>query len=399
MDHAISVPSEEKARWSAVFSLFMGVTCLISAEFIPVSLLTPIAEGLSISEGMAGQTVTSVGALAMMTSLLLAPLTRHIDRRRILLILSLLLIVSNLLVASAENYGMLLVGRGLLGVCVGGFWSMASAVTIQLVPARDIPRALSIIYAGVSVATIIALPLASLLEKNFGWRNVFLLSVIPGTVSLFWQFLSLPPLPPRPGNDFRGMLSLLKTRWALAGFAATILAYGGYHTLFTYLRPYLQHGLGLETTTLSCMLLAYGVSNTMGTFVAGSLLHRNFRGTMTGMHVVLALTAVLLFLFTGQTAVSLPALLLWGFMFGMLCVGWTAWIALTLADKAEIAGGLSVAAIQFSIGMAACLGGNLYDATGMRGIFLTAAVILTGAVLLTLADFSLYFRSTGKKLG
>ena len=387
-----------KARWSAVFSLFMGVTCLISAEFTPVSLLTPISQGLSISEGMAGQTVTAVGALAMMTSLLLAPLTRHTDRRRILLILSALLVVSNLLVAFASNYITLMLGRALLGVCVGGFWSMASAVTIQLVPQKDIPRALSILYSGVSVATIISLPLASLLEETFGWRNVFLLSAVPGIVSLIWQYAVLPSIPPRPGNDFRGMFALLKVRWALAGIAAIIFAYGGYHSLFTYLRPYLEHGLALAPGALSAMLLAYGVANTAGTFIAGVLLNRHFRATMMGMHAALAVMAMILFIVPGSVVVSIPLLLLWGFFFGMLCVGWTAWIALTLADKAEIAGGLSVAAIQFSIGSAAALGGHIYDASGMSGIFLMASVILVGAIVLAVTSFSLYFRSTGKKL-
>ncbi len=387
-----------RARWSAVFSLFMGVTCLISAEFIPVSLLTPIARGLSISEGMTGQTVTSVGALAMLTSLLLAPLTRHTDRRRILLILSALLIVSNIVVATAPNYGMLLLGRGLLGICVGGFWSMASAVTIQLVPSRDIARALSILYSGVSVATIISLPLASFLEELFGWRNVFLLSVIPGLVSFLWQYLTLPAILPRPGNDFHGMISLLKVRWVLAGVAATIFAYGGYHSLFTYLRPYLEHGLALSPSSLSIMLLAYGATNTLGTFAAGVLLNRNFKLTMAGMHIALTLLAVLLFSCQHVVSLSLVMLLCWGFLFGMLCVGWTAWIALTLSDKAEIAGGISVAAIQFSIGSAAALGGHVYDASGMTGIFLVAAVILAAAVILSLTSFALYAKSTGKTL-
>ncbi len=347
---------------------------------------------------MTGQTVTSVGALAMLTSLLLAPLTRHTDRRRILLTLSALLIVSNVLVATASSYAMLLLGRGLLGICVGGFWSMASAVTIQLVPPKDIARALSILYSGVSVATIISLPLASLLEELCGWRNVFLLSTIPGLISFIWQFLTLPSIPPRPGNDFHGMISLLKVRWVLAGIAATVFAYGGYHSLFTYLRPYLEHGLALNASSLSIMLLAYGAANTVGTFAAGVLLNRNFKLTMAGMHVALTSLAVLLFFCRSIVSFSLVLLLLWGFLFGMLCVGWTAWIALTLSDKAEIAGGLSVAAIQFSIGSAAALGGHIYDASGMTGILLVAAVILAGATMLTLASFALYFKSTGKTL-
>ncbi|WP_246198255.1 MFS transporter [Solidesulfovibrio aerotolerans] len=156
--------------------MFVGVTSLVAAEFIPISLLTPIARDLAITEGMAGQTVTVVGIFAVLTSLLLAPLTKGVNRRYILLTFSSMLLVSNLLVAVAPNYPMLMVGRGLLGICVGGFWSMSAAVTLQLVPINYVPRALSIIYAGVAGATIISLPVASYLGHLLGWRNVFYIS-------------------------------------------------------------------------------------------------------------------------------------------------------------------------------------------------------------------------------
>lgn len=182
--------SPDKAYWIAIFSLFMGVTSLIAAEFIPVSLLTPIAQELNITEGMAGQSITVVGIFAVIASLTLAPLTKTVNRRSVLLTLSVLLIVSNILVALAPNYSMLLIGRGILGVCVGGFWSMASAVTLQLVPTKDIPRALSIVYAGVSVATVISLPLASYLGYLIGWRNVFFFAAGLGGIAFIWQYHS-----------------------------------------------------------------------------------------------------------------------------------------------------------------------------------------------------------------
>ncbi len=112
-------------RWSAVFSLFMGVMALIAAEFIPVSLLTPIARDLAVTEGMAGQTVTAVGVFAVLTSLLLAPLTGNIDRRRILLAFSAMLAASYMLIGIAPTYPIMLIGRAILGICVGGFWSLA----------------------------------------------------------------------------------------------------------------------------------------------------------------------------------------------------------------------------------------------------------------------------------
>ena len=214
-------------RWSAVFSLFMGVMALIAAEFIPVSLLTPIARDLAVSEGMAGQTVTAVGVLAVLTSLLLAPLTGNTDRRRILLAFSAMLVASYMLIGMAPTYSIMLIGRAILGICVGGFWALAAAVTLQLVPTKDVPRALSIVYAGVSVATIIALPVASWIGHLIGWRNVFFLGALMAAFGFVWQYRALPSLPARAGSGFRDMSALLRRTWILAGIGGNILSFGG----------------------------------------------------------------------------------------------------------------------------------------------------------------------------
>lgn len=388
--------STDAVHWPAVFSLFMGVTSLIAAEFIPVSLLTPIARELAITEGMAGQSVTAVGVFAVITSLLLAPLTQKIDRRRILLSFSVLLVISNLIVALAPNYSIMLIGRAILGICVGGFWSMASAVTLQLVPAKDIPRALSIVYAGVSVATIISLPLASYLGNLIGWRNVFYIAALMGVAALVWQFITLPSIPARAGNGFRGMVGLLKQRWALAGIGGTIFSYGGYHVFFTYLRPFLELDLALVPGTLSMVLLAFGIANCLGTFIAGAILGKQFRATMLAMHLILASIAVTLFFSNGAVSFNIVLAVAWGFMFGFIPVGWSTWIARTLADKAEVAGGLSVAAIQFSIGFAAAIGGLMFDNLGIGGIFVAAAGFQLLVVLLARISFSLFAKATGR---
>lgn len=384
------------AHWSAVFSLFMGVTSLIAAEFIPVSLLTPMARDLAVTEGMAGQTVTAVGIFAVLTSLLLSPLTRGIDRRRILLAFSGLLILSNLLVAVAPNYAVLLIGRGILGICVGGFWSMASAVTLQLVPTKDVPRALSIVYAGVSVATILSLPLASYLGQLIGWRNVFFLGGGLGAMAFVWQFVALPSLPAQGGNSFRNMFALVRQYWVLAGIGGTIFSYGGYHVFFTYLRPFLEHDLALSAGTLSATLLAFGIANCAGTFLAGALLGKYFRPTMCAIPLVLTVVAILLLVNSG-TFGGVVLTITWGFIFGFIPVGWSTWIARTLADKAELAGGLSVAAIQFSIGLAAAMGGLTFDTLGIKGIFIIAALFLLMAFVLVKSSFSLCMAATGKR--
>ena len=373
-------------RWSAVFSLFMGVMALIAAEFIPVSLLTPIARDLAVSEGMAGQTVTAVGVLAVLTSLLLAPLTGNTDRRRILLAFSAMLVAS-----------IMLIGRAILGICVGGFWSLASAVTLQLVPTKDVPRALSIVYAGVSVATIIALPVASWIGHLIGWRNVFFLGALMAAFGFVWQYRALPSLPARAGSGFRDMSALLRRTWILAGIGGNILSFGGYHIFFTYLRPFLELDLALGANTLSVILLVFGVANVLGTFIAGALLGNHFRSTMILVHLAFTAAALALLLSQGHADIGIALAVFWGFAFGFTPVGWSTWIARTLSDKAELAGGLTVAATQFAIGLAAAVGGFTYDNLGINGIFLAAAGISVMAALLIAVSFSLFARDTGHK--
>lgn len=393
--------SPDAPQWSAVFSLFMGVTSLIAAEFIPISLLTPMAHDLGVTEGMAGQTVTAVGVFAVLASLLLAPLARTIDRRQVLLTFSVLLIFSNILVAVASSYPLLLIGRSILGVCVGGFWSMASAVTLQLVPARDVPKALSIVYAGVSVATIISLPLASWLGHLLGWRQVFLLAAGLGGAALILQWRTLPALPARQGSSFRNMRALCQQKWVMTGIGATVLSYGGYHVFFTYLRPFLEQDLGLLPDALALTLLLFGMANCVGTFVAGALLGNYFRPIMYAIPLALTVTASLLLLTTGNAGVGSAwgawLAVTWGLIFGFIPVGWSTWIARTLADKAELAGGLSVAAIQFAIGLAAAVGGVTFDTHGMGGIFIIAAALLVLAFVLTWISFFQYARVTGQR--
>lgn len=386
------------AHWSAVFSLFAGVTSLIAAEFIPVSLLTPIASTLQISEGMAGQTVTAVGICSVISSLLLVPATKMFDRRMVLLALSLLLIVSDVLVAMAPNYFILLIGRGLLGFCVGGFWSMASAVTIKLVPAKDITRALSIVYAGVSFATIISLPLASYLGYFIGWRNVFYASAVLAVFSFIWQIISLPSLPPQKETSFKNMFGLLKEPWIALGITATIFSFAGYHFFFTYLRPFLEHTLALSATRLSILLLLFGIANCLGTVVAGIFMKEMYRNTMISVHVILLIFSVTFILYFESSWLSQILVILWGFMFGFIPVGWSTWIVRTLANKSEMIGGLSVAAIQFSIGMAAAIGGSIYDHNGIEGVFVSSSIAFLCAIFLMMISFALFTRVTGRKL-
>src|SRR3954466_7277586 len=134
-----------RQRWSAVGSMALCVALLIASEFMPVSLLTPIAKDLHATEGMTGQAISVSGLFAVITSLLIATIAGRFDRRHVLTALTAVMLISLMLIATAPNFLILMAARALLGIVIGGFWSLATATVMRLVPASSVPKALGMI--------------------------------------------------------------------------------------------------------------------------------------------------------------------------------------------------------------------------------------------------------------
>ena len=382
---ALSVEQDEKPAWGAVFSMTLGVFALVTAEFLPASLLTPIASSLGVTEGVAGQAVTMTAAVALVTSLLTATVTRTIDRRRVLLAFTVLLIASNLLVGFATNLPAILIGRVLLGVALGGFWTMSAATAMRLVPPAMVPRALSIIFSGVSVATIAAAPLGSYFGNLIGWRSVFLIAAALGLLALVWQAATLPKMAPSGATRLRTLIDVLMRPTVGLGMLATILVFTGHFAFFTYLRPFLETVPGVGVNGLSGILLGYGVANFVGTSLAGRLLERNLRMTLIAMPAAMILIGVALVSLGRAPVADAVLIALWGVAFGGVPVAWSTWVTRTVPDEAESAGGLIVAAVQLAIATGAAVGGVVFDASGAKGVFMGSAAVLVVAVLAILS--------------
>ncbi|ESW68232.1 transcriptional regulator [Mesorhizobium sp. LSJC277A00] len=384
---------ENRAAWGAVLSMALCVFVLIASEFMPVSLLSPLAADLGITEGRAGQAISISGAFAVVTSLLVASLTRHIDRRLVVTGFTLLLIVSGLAVTFAPNYALLMVGRALLGIAIGGFWSMSTAIVMRLVPQDMVPKGLAMLNAGNAIAATIAAPLGSFLGAYVGWRGAFFLVVPFGLLALAWQWTSLPPLPPRRRKRAGNPLALLGRLPVATGMASIMMLFMGQFALFTYLRPFLENVTRLDIAALSAVLLAMGLAGVLGTWCVGRLLRTRLFSILTVIPLVMAaLAAALIALgaLPGPTALLLVA---WGF-FGMAApVGWGTWLSRTLPNDAEAGGGLQVAVIQFAITGGAAIGGTLFDTVGWWGPFTLGAVLLCGSAVAALAAAHMARRS------
>lgn len=373
-----------RQAWGAVLAMSLSAFALVASEFMPVSLLTPIAGELHISEGQAGQAISISGAFALLTSLMISAVAGKRDRKHMLLCLTLLMIISGTVVAFAPNYGGFMVGRALIGIAIGGFWSLSAAVVMRLVDSHHVPRALAILNGGNALATVLAAPLGSFLGAIIGWRWAFFCVVPVAVIALAWKIQALPPLKqdvsPISGNIFR----LLHRLPVVLGMTACALFFMGQFTLFTYLRPFLESVAKVDTTTLSLILLIIGVAGFAGTALIGIFIRRNLYRPLMVLPLLMAAIALALVNVGEHVVVTTLLLGLWGLFATAAPVGWWTWLAKTLPQDAEAGGGLMVAIIQLAIMLGAVTGGVLYDARGYQATFEVSAVLLIAASLCAL---------------
>lgn len=376
---------QERAYWSGVLAMTLCVFVLIASEFMPVSLLTPIAADLRVSEGLAGQGIAISGALAVLTSLSLSTLAGNLNRKYLLLGMTALMALSATMVALSPSYLIYMTGRALIGIAIGGFWSMSAATALRLVPRRRVPHALAIFNGGNALATVIAAPLGSYLGAVMGWRGAFLCLVPVAIAAFIWQCFSLPAMAPdnnrQPG---RSAFHLLSSPVVAVGLLACGLFFMGQFSLFTYVRPFLETVTRVDIRALSLILLTIGIAGFIGTLVISHFLKRGLYSTLAAISSLMAVVAVTLIL-TGQHLwFVVPLLGFWGLMATAAPTGWWAWVARTLPDDAEAGGGLMVAAIQLSIALGSTLGGLAFDHTGWQSTFALSSGLLIVAAGLTI---------------
>lgn len=389
--HDTSIPeggeeakASSTANWGAVFALSLCVFTLIASEFMPVSLLTPIATELHVTEGQAGQAIAVSGAFAVVTSLFITTIAGGLDRKILLLILTGLMFLSGIIVATAPTYTVLMVGRALIGIVIGGFWSLSAATAMRLVPGHQVPRALAILNGGNALATVVAAPLGSFLGGIIGWRGAFFCVVPIAALVFVWQAVSLPAMTVDAASGSGQVFRLLRRPVVARGMAAMSLFFMGQFTLFTYLRPFLETVTRVDLTTLSLLLLLIGVTGFIGTLLIERFVKTGLYRTLTIIPALMALIAAALIGFGTSLIVTAGLLGVWGLLATSAPVGWWTWLARTLPRDAEAGGGLLVAMAQLAITLGATLGGLLFDTRGYAATFGAGAGLLVIAAVLAL---------------
>ncbi|HEJ7063310.1 TPA: MFS transporter [Serratia marcescens] len=363
--------------WLATFAIGLSTFTVVTAEMLPVGLLTPIVSTLNASIGRAGLLISLPALFAALFAPLVVLGARRTDRRSLLIVFLLLLIAANLLAAAATSMALLFAARILLGFCIGGIWAIAGGLAERLVPPASVGLALSVIFGGVAAASVLGVPLGVFLGEALGWRMAFLAVAVLAALTLLLLLCVLPPLPVTQAVSWRSFTAQHANRRLLLGLLLTFLLVAGHFMAYTFVRPLLQTVAGIESRWVGPLLFAYGAAGIVGNFIAGQAATKRLRRTLALIAFGLAL-AVLLLPLLGRAPLSGGAfLLLWGIAYGGVSVSLMAWMLKAAPDAVEVASSLYIALFNLAISCGSLAGGLVVGAGG-----LTINGVLSGIVLL-----------------
>ncbi|NKN35262.1 MFS transporter [Agrobacterium sp. a22-2] len=372
------------ATWLAVLSMAATSFALVSAEFMPAGLLTPMARDLGVSEGMAGQVVTATASVGAVTAILSNVLIGRLNRKTVLVGLSALAVGSNILAATATDFWLLLLGRAGLGIALSAFWALSVAVVARLVGAHATGRGMAIVTLGVSLATIAAPSMGALISDWLGWRVAMAMTAGLAALAMLLQWLSLPTLPATTSNSLADVFRLTRRRGIQIGMLAILLLMTGHFAGSVYVRPFLEQVTLLSTGPIALALLGFGIAAVIGNIAGGRMADANIRIALAVTAALMAFAALALVLWGVHIGVAFGFTALWGFAFGMAPVVLPTNLSRAAPDALEAAGSLMVTSFQVAITIGAVVGGYIVDTYGATGPLTLTAILAASTVVLAL---------------
>ncbi|MEV0410430.1 MFS transporter [Streptomyces sp. NPDC050448] len=369
--------------WLAVVSVAVGIFTLVTAEQLPIGLLTSVGGALHVSEGTAGLMVTVPGLVAALSAPLIPVVVGRMDRRFLLVALMTVMAVANLVTVLAPSFGILLASRVLVGITIGGFWAVAGGLAFRLVQPAAIPRATALIFGGVAAANVLGVPTGTLIGGLAGWRTAFATLGVLAFAVLVALLVLLPSLPATRPVSVRELIGQFANRGVRSGIIATALIVTGHLAAYTYVSPMLQQVSGIDEDLISVLLLGFGVAGIIGNFVAGAAVAKNLGRTMAVIIALLAASMLLFPLLGKSQAGGIALLILWGLAFGGVSVSLQTWMLKSAPDAMEAASALWVSVFNLAIALGALVGGLIVDQVELITVaWLGGVVVLLTALTL-----------------
>lgn len=381
---------KNEGNWYAVITLSITAFVLVTSEFLPIGILNAIAQDLHVSVGTAGLVISLPGVMGAFAAPLVSVWAKGLDRRYLLIALTAVMVIANFITSLAQSFEIVLASRFILGIAIGGFWATAIALSGRVAPAHlPIAKATAIVMAGVTLATVLGVPIGTWLSEIYGWRSAFLITSIIGTVILILEFIFLPQLKPTSAIKLSDLPALFVDPKARKGLVIILLIGLAHFSTYSYLAPFFKNVAGFNGTTISTLLLIYGTTGFFGNVFAGYSSNLNVRYTLATVGLMLAVVFVGFPIFATHITGAYLLTALWGFAFGAFPTTANIWMFLHAPHAVEKGMPLFVSMFQVFIALGALIGGYVVDH------FNANILLYSVVILIAFALFAVFTHSRG----
>lgn len=380
--------SDKKRSNFALLALAVSAFAIGTTEFVSVGLLPLISNDLDISLTTAGLTVSLYALGVTIGAPVLTSLTSRMPRKSLLLWIMIVFIIGNGIAAGATSVTVLLIARIISAFSHGVFMSIGSTIAADLVPEDKRASAISIMFTGLTVATITGVPFGTFLGQQFGWRFAFVAIVVIGIVGFIANSILIPSdLRKGTRTSLKDQVKLVTNGRLLLVLIITALGYGGTFVVFTYLSPLLQSVTGFNQGTIAVILLIYGIAIAIGNMIGGKLSDKNPIGSLFYMFIIQAIVLFLLTFTAPFKVAGLITIILMGLFAFMNVPGLQIYVVM-LAERfvpsaVDVASAMNIAAFNAGIAIGSYLGGFVAASLGLIHTAWIGAIMVMLAAILT----------------
>ncbi|EAA5902374.1 TPA: sugar transporter [Salmonella enterica subsp. salamae serovar 35:g,m,s,t:-] len=374
-------PVSRKVAWLRVVTLAIAAFIFNTTEFVPVGLLSDIAESFHMQTAQVGIMLTIYAWVVAVMSLPFMLLTSQMERRKLLIYLFVLFIASHVLSFLAWNFTVLVISRIGIAFAHAIFWSITASLAIRLAPAGKRAQALSLLATGTALAMVLGLPIGRVVGQYFGWRTTFFAIGLGALITLLCLIKLLPKLPSEHSGSLKSLPLLFRRPALMSLYILTVVVVTAHYTAYSYIEPFVQNVAGLSANFATVLLLILGGAGIIGSLVFGKLGNRH-ASSLVSIAIALLVVCLLLLLPAADSEAHLAILsIFWGIAIMVIGLGMQVKVLALAPDATDVAMALFSGIFNIGIGAGALVGNQVSLHWSMSAIGYIGAIPACAALV------------------